>query len=688
MQSALRLLVVLLGLLHGAFAGAETTLTVSAGWGERTRPGRWVPVFLTVSSEQPQNVLAELYVPTDESNAMVIRQAFATGPGPVVYPVYAPLSEGPQNALSVVLRSAETGRTVARQVMDRYDPASPTYAYVPAPVSANETLGGISGRGTSLAQLERQFAGSRLNTGFLPPSRVPAAPIGFDSLDLLILNQPDFNRSSTDRSHLAHPQQKAIVDWVRAGGHLLLWPGEQALPESSPLLEVLPARIGDVRALGLTPEQVASSGLPVRFAEMKSRALTPHEGAETVPLIGDAVGYRSRFGLGSITLLPFDASGLVFLDGDGARQFWKPLLDEVVPVPWVSGEEPSAARRWNDPYVLTAEARRHGALVAAMEHVGNIPGVGRFGFSYVALVLMAMMLVVGPVDWFVLKRLGHQPWTWATTAGWIVLITTGAIYLGHLFKSGDLHLRTLTVTDQAQGATVADTELLGIYSPRTRSYELEVPPNGWWQPTMLPGLPSNRRRETFFHQDYRGNRPLPMRMNVWNLKFLQAETIESGPPLIDAKLTLRIEEPGRRSVLGRPHLVGTITNLGDRPLSDVRGVISNDMSCQLVEGTLGAGETKEVKVPLVNYTPPPAAVDAQFGRQSPARHSFYESIADLAGVRSGRIATLLKSDDSVVCVYARVEDSPPPATLNEPELKQRHERILRAVLPIAREGRQ
>ena len=93
-----------------------------------------------------------------------------------------------------------------------------------------------------------------------------------------------------------------------------------------------------------------------------------------------------------------------------------------------------------------------------------------------------MMFVVGPVDWFVLKWMGRQPWTWATTSGWILLVTVGAISIGYLLKSGELHFRTVSVVDESRWQRVAQTTLAAVYSPRTREYTLKFDPQGWWRP--------------------------------------------------------------------------------------------------------------------------------------------------------------------------------------------------------------
>src|SRR3712207_9534847 len=73
-----------------------------------------------------------------------------------------------------------------------------------------------------------------------------------------------------------------------------------------------------------------------------------------------------------------------------------------------------------------------------------------------------------------LKKLGRQPWTWVTTAGWIGLVTVGAVFAGHLIKSGELHYRTVQLVDQVGGETVGEVSLACVYSPRSEEHTSEL----------------------------------------------------------------------------------------------------------------------------------------------------------------------------------------------------------------------
>src|SRR5262249_18706100 len=145
--------------------------------------------------------------------------------------------------------------------------------------------------------------------------------------------------------------------------------------------------------------------------------------------------------------------------------FWRPLIGDAIQF-----NSPNQQKNYYTQNIDVSASRRAMAANRVMDMLGNVPGLGSFDFFYIALVMCGMMVIVGPIDWIVLKKLGRQPWTWTTTAGWIALITLGAMYIGSMFKSGDLHFRTLRLIDQADGMCIADTDAIGIYSPRTGEY--------------------------------------------------------------------------------------------------------------------------------------------------------------------------------------------------------------------------
>lgn len=666
LRAARSVLGAILLLLCGVGSSAPAaTLNVEVGWGGAYRPGRWTPIFITAADARPRAVQMEVYVPHDDIQAMVIHQTVTISPTPTTIALYLPL--GPRaEELSVTLRDPNSIRKVAEWIN--------TPGFTPGPVAAQsqyvDQLVGVSGYGSVHRLLESQLRDTqRVSASSIDPLRLPSAARGYDALNVLVLNQPDLSRISRE-------QQQAIVDWVRAGGFLVCWMGEQQPAPASPVLDALPVEIGENVAVNIPPTAVQSAGLPDRFADLKGRSLTPRRGAEPLPLFDGAVSaYRHRFGLGHIVVLPIDASSLLFRDGSKARDFWRPLLQGGIEYRSDQGDSGGPAYYYN-PYTDAAAQRRSLAASNVMDRLGDVPGVGQFGISYVVLVMLGMMVVVGPVDWIVLKKLGRQPWTWMTTTGWIALVTLGAIFIGQLFKSGQLHFRTLRLTDQIGNVSVASIDTIGIYSPRTAWYGLKVNPESWWEPLAANAnyYTSAARNDIPFHQDYRGNRPDVQSINVWNLRFLVSESLAAAAPTIAANLRVQTTD-------GKRFLVGTITNTGASPLTSLRARTA-ESECEIGGPPLPPQSVREIRAELIQRPKRPSPVGGNF-EGHPRETVAVDIPFGLAAERSAEIDRILASSDSHVCIYAEIESTPGIASVEPlPEVEQ-HRELIRALLPLS-----
>ena len=181
--------------------------------------------------------------------------------------------------------------------------------------------------------------------------------------------------------------------------------------------------------------------------------------------------------MGKIVVVPFCVSDLQFTDNDKADKFWRHLLGDIHVLPETKPNGQPVNQSYSPSYSHDENIETQAGMSVA-DRLGDVPGAGQFGFSYVVIVLIGMMVIVGPVDWFVLKKLGRQPWTWVTTSGWILLITLSATSLGYVLKSGDLHFRTMRLIDQVGDSTAATADWVGVYSPMTREYALGDRPAG------------------------------------------------------------------------------------------------------------------------------------------------------------------------------------------------------------------
>ncbi len=668
-------------------AGAETQLDVDIGWGGGTRTGRWLPIFITASDPRPHNVVLEVYWPHDSTYATRISQGFTIGPDPATFPLIVPINYAAIDA-SITLRDASNGKTLAHLVPSEANSSASSFFAV----SMNSRLIGVSGQPASLRFLNDQLSGNqRVNIGFLDTRFLPTAPMGLDGLDLLVLNQPNLNSVSAPGSHsIGIDAQQAIVDWVRAGGTMLLWPGDAVLPDSSPLLDALPCSIGERYNLELSQEARKRLGFSDRFAKLPARRLIARPGTSAEAIFGDGfpVAVVGPLGLGRIVVAPMPLTELQFSDNAAAEAFWKPVL-LATGFTWVT-------EKTNEYYPAQGSdlQREQAAATSLADQLGDVPGAGQFGFSYVAIVLIAMMIIVGPVDWIVLKMLGRQPWTWVTTSGWITLLTLGALYAGHMFKSGDLYFRTAQLVDQVDDHTVASVEMTAIYSPRTARYVMQSPDDTWWQPAGIDpyygrgGGPM--KIDLGFHQTWQGNTPEPLWINVWNLRFLRGDRVGAGPPILTASLKLTGDS--------RPRLVGTIRNLTDRPLADFRVVTRNgEGTLARVPDTLPSFQPADVReiapgdVASVEATLAPSTPTNDLPGKYPGWATGTHPVDPiemywLAPRRTRLINEMMSTRDGLVCVYARVVNPSATVTLSPGGAIEEHTKWVRALVTLETGG--
>jgi hypothetical protein len=422
--------------------------------------------------------------------------------------------------------------------------------------------------------------------------------------------------------------------------------------------------------------------------------LTPSPTAELVPLPGGVSAFRGRAGFGRVLVSPIDLSGLMFNSPRDTWVLWRKVLHGMVrnlPVDGVTAPQ--------NYYGTSESALREGASVREIgDLLGDVPGAGRFGFSYVAAVMLGMMVIVGPVDWFVLKRLGRQPWTWVTTSGWIALVTLSAVYAGHLVKSGELHFRTFQLVDQVDGAAVARADLGALYSPRTAEYDVTTPAESWWQP-VSPGneyiyFSRAAGTEVAFHQTYRDSRPEPMAVNVWNLRFLRGSAVAKGPPLVDASLSVVGSGESVRRV------VGTVTNVGPTVLTNLavrtRGGIAVFAARAAGANRIEPGQTVNVDAVVDPEVRPGDDIDpndprlrgyypghyGQSGAQPADPARLWDAGGNLAVRRSDGVTQWLAERDDLVCLYAECESPDPVSKLAGKPATERHWKVVRALVTL------
>ncbi|MBI5368684.1 MAG: hypothetical protein HZA54_16735 [Planctomycetes bacterium] len=328
----------------------------------------------------------------------------------------------------------------------------------------------------ALANLDRRNAPSTLLPGgaggrglavrFVPCDRLALLPdrwIGYDRIDVLALLDVAANE-------LADDQKRAILDWVHAGGNLVICPGPDPLRLADPFYRALLGGVGvTTESVRQLPELEERGGAP-----LAARApFVVHHPAGGTPLLGaGAAGgalpasllAQIPCGLGTVVLAAFDSSRPPFAAWRGLVPLWQEILTAL------AGRN-LQKRSYGDPQDYRYSRRERDPLLDLLGHgLSRLPSMG------LLLILIGLYLVaVGPVNYFLLKRYNLQLYTVFTVPAIAVLFVVLIILLGYLTKGASTVLQRAAVVTTLDGADfLHHRAYFCLFSSAPRAYDLAL----------------------------------------------------------------------------------------------------------------------------------------------------------------------------------------------------------------------
>ena len=390
------------------------------------------------------------------------------------------------------------------------------------------------------------------------PADLPERVEGWNMLDRVIWHD-------VPADQLTAAQMAALRGWVANGGRLIIAGGTGGprtlanFPDA--LLPYRPTATTDIPAsalaglLGEIPDSAVS--LPALTGELtEGRALAT---------VGDRVVAAERtYGTGLVTLLGFDPGWIV--DPDTEDRLWRRLLPP----------------------------RSFGGLVFSDDNmlvsaVSQLPSLALPPIGALILLLGAYILLIGPINYLVLRRLDRREWAWLTMPVLVVAFTIGSYGIGSALRGNDVIVNEVAIVAGAPGATEGTGQVyVGIFSPSRGRYQVSVPGGA------LLSAPIN---------DFFGNQGVATQLDVLqgdparvrdlavgfgSLRTIRAET-PVAVPLIETDFRL---EDGR--------LKGTIRNLSDQRLERPSVVLGGTVA-RLADLEPGAEATVDVQVQNVLF---------------------------------------------------------------------------------------
>lgn len=275
------------------------------------------------------------------------------------------------------------------------------------------------------------------------PDRVEA----WGALDRLIWQD-------TDSASLDVHQADALRGWVAGGGRFVIVGGTtgpsslSAFPDT--LLPYRPTSTVDV-----APSSLVSllGDTPRSTADVPALGGPLIDGRSMAAVGGQVVAAERPYGSGLVTIVGFDPTAGWLKGTSLAEGLWRRLI------PTRSSGGPVIG---DDSQIVQAASQLPSLA---------LPPVG----GLVAL-LGGYILLIGPVNYLVLRRLDKREWAWVTMPALIVAFAVGAYAFGTLLRGSDLIVNEVAIVRGAPGATEGMAQAyLGVFSPTRGSYQLRVP---------------------------------------------------------------------------------------------------------------------------------------------------------------------------------------------------------------------
>lgn len=222
----------------------------------------------------------------------------------------------------------------------------------------------------------------------------------------------------------------------------------------------------------------------------------------------DKLGVQTSFGLGRVTVLALDIDRSPFTDDINRNwrgEFWEWLVTEAgdrnacrlpdsqvqkenKPVDDFNPNRPRGMQGQQPTYTSNRDGE-DGIVSALRGNVDYYDEVPVISFGWVALFILGYTLIIGPIEYILLKKLlGRLELTWITFPI-IVLTVSGAAYAtAYMVKGQDLRMNKIDVVDIDMRTDPARPRVYGrtwftIFSPRIDSYTVGVEPKENWART-------------------------------------------------------------------------------------------------------------------------------------------------------------------------------------------------------------
>ncbi|HSJ00393.1 MAG TPA: hypothetical protein VLA59_08405 [Patescibacteria group bacterium] len=374
-----------------------------------------------------------------------------------------------------------------------------------------------------------------------------------------------------DAGALTDGQRRSLERWVADGGQLVVIGGADWQARTAGLEHLLPVEeLAAVDAVDHGPLAAwAGSDEALEPDTIATGTLRPDARALVTSADGAPMAAWQSVGSGRVVLFGTDLALDAYRAWAGAPLLWSRVLDGG----WLLSE-----------FFGGGFPDREAATSSMAQALNTLPSLDVPPAELLLALIVAYILLIGPISYLVLRRIDRRELAWVTAPLLVIVFTASSYGIGIALKGTDVIVNQIAVLRSTSGGSLAGVEAYaGVYSPTRGTYDVIV---------EADALVAPMRTDQFFAGQGSAARMTadqgePARLHdllvaARGFEYVRADAVVAHESPLEVTWS---SEDG--------DLVGTVTNVGSEPLSDV-AFISNGGGEMI--GDLAPGATGEFRI--------------------------------------------------------------------------------------------
>jgi len=359
-----------------------------------------------------------------------------------------------------------------------------------------------------------------------------------------------------DSARLSEAQRRSMERWVAEGGQLVVLGGADWQARTAAFGELLP--VDGLTAVDAVPQAAlaawaGSAAPPAPEATVSTGTLRDDARALVLGDDGTVLASMRPMGAGRVVLFGTDLATDAHRGWDGAPLLWS----RVMP----SGSLLEQFMGGGFPVQEEAEMSLSRAL-------NTLPSLDVPPAELLLAVIVAYILLIGPISYVVLRRLDRRELAWVTAPLLVVLFSASSYGIGRSLKGSEVVVNQISIVRSTSAGTAASVEsYAGVYSPERATYDVSVDADALMA-RLVPVESGDPRLGTPDSRDVAVEQGDPARLRgldigVFGFEGVRAVGVVDHRPALSLSWT---SDEGR--------FVGTVTNEGDALIEDVAWISS------------------------------------------------------------------------------------------------------------------